>query len=95
MWLLNPLAIILAAMSYGVSFLLYKGSSSKKEQYLMIGTMTQSISLLIAFIMPMYYLRDLSDMNAFGHSLNTTLVLIILGISLNIICKLVVRFKYQ
>lgn len=93
MWLLNPLAIILAIISYGVSFLLYKKLSSRKEKLNLIGSMTQSISLLIAFIMPVYYLQDLNDVSGVGHGLNTTLVLSILGILINIICKVIARFK--
>ncbi|MFD2214047.1 hypothetical protein [Metabacillus endolithicus] len=86
-------AFFIAVASVVVSFLFYRGLRSKKEKILSIGSLTQSLSLLVAFILPIFYLMDISDIEALAHGISMTVNLVIYGTVINIFCKVIARFQ--
>lgn len=86
-------AFLIALASIVVSFLFYLKLNSRKEKILSIGSMTQSFTLLVAFVLPIYYLRDISDIDALGHGISTSLFIVIYGAVINIFCKVIARFQ--
>lgn len=86
-------AFLIALASVIASFLFYSKLKSRKERTMSIGSMTQSLTLLVAFVMPIYYLRDLSDIEAVGHGISTSIIIVIYGAAINIFCKIIARFQ--
>lgn len=92
LFFLNPLGIILVVLCLVISYIIYRNVGSIESRILSIGNMTMLLTFLIGFAYPIYYLGDLSDIEVFGHNVALSLFMIVLGILINIICKLIARF---
>ncbi|WP_226670452.1 hypothetical protein [Metabacillus litoralis] len=93
LWLLNPIGIGIVLLSWFVSFILFRKLTSKKEKILAMGTMTQNMCFLVAFVSAFYFVGNLNDLEKFGHGLALSLFLVVIGTVVKIICELIGRLK--
>lgn len=93
LWVLNPVGIGIVLISLFISFILFRKLTSRKERILAIGTMTQNICLLVAFVTSIYFIGNLDDLNKFGSGLALSIYLVIIGTVVKIVCELIGRLK--